>query len=483
MDIFFNIKSKKCQFVLSFISAMIYQLGFDIIMVSCSFTVYFLSYIRYEQTWVDMNYGNLMRPVVLLFLAFFAPLSGTMDHFCGPRISVIVSAIVIEIGFTCLFFQRNLWIFYLLTLLLGIGSGLSTHILIKNACQYYPKKKGLINALISSVGSLFSAGYALLGEKVINPNRESVIDPIKEPYYSLEIAERSRIFFLFAMFLIPTSTIFSTFLLYKYEPSCEKYADVEKQLLNKGEEKSANNKGKEINSFSKPPAKNGIKQVLKTFRYWRNILIIGAMPFMIWFESSTSRPYSVMIGVKGEIIGILSGSMSILGCITNPIWAFCVDKFGFRPIMIIISTLTIGLSIYFYIFMDTPRNYVFGLYVSSTLRGGVISSLVPHMMEVFGLRYFLTLGGLGRLFTQLFSFGAAALSIVISIFRKGKEQLLQPYKIVSLVSAGFAVFGLILSFFENDEKFVYESEDNEEEKGEGDKKDLGVEIGEDDDSI
>ena len=82
---------------------MIYQLGFDIIMVSFRFTVYFLSYIRYEQTWVDLNYGNLMRPVVLLFLAFFAPLSGTMDHFCGPRISIIVSAIVIEISFICLF--------------------------------------------------------------------------------------------------------------------------------------------------------------------------------------------------------------------------------------------------------------------------------------------------------------------------------------------------------------------------------------------
>ena len=81
MDIFFKINSKKCQFALSFLSAVIYQLGYELVITSGSFTVYFLSYIRYKQEWVDMNYGNLMRPVVLLFLSLFSPLSGPMEHF------------------------------------------------------------------------------------------------------------------------------------------------------------------------------------------------------------------------------------------------------------------------------------------------------------------------------------------------------------------------------------------------------------------
>jgi hypothetical protein len=315
-----------------------------------------------------------------------------MEHFCGPRLTVIISAIVVEIGFISLYFQRNLWLFYSLTFLLGIGNGLSMHVLIKNSCHYYPSKKGLINAIISSTGTLFGALYSFLGELVINPERELVIDSVKAPYYKEEIAERSRLFFLFAMILIPTSTIFSAILLYKYEPNCEKQnnVNIEINLLNKGEKKTV--------SFSKPDAKNGIKKALKSFRFWRNILIVGSMPFMIWFESATSRPYSAMIGVKGEIVGILSASMSLLSCITNPIWAFCVDKFGFRPIITSISVLTILLSIYFFIFMDNKIFYVIGLYISTTLRGGIISSLIPHMMEVFGLKYFLTLGGLGRLF-------------------------------------------------------------------------------------
>jgi len=480
MDIFTKIESKKIQFILSFISATIYQLGFNIILESCNFTVYFLSYIRYKQTWVDMNYGNLMRPVVLLFLAIFSPLSGAMEHFFGPRISVIISSLVVEIGFVLLYFQRNLWHFYLLTLLLGIGSGLSTQILLKNACFFYPDKKGLISALIFSIGTLLGSSYAFLGELVINPDRAPIIGP-DEPYYEEKIAEQSKNFFLFAMIIIPVSTMLSLLLLYKYSPECEINSEKIESAIKgpilegeneekKGYQNTNNPKEKASHSFSKPIDKEYIKKSLKKWRFWRNILIMGLMPFMIWFESATSRPYSSILRVDGKIIGILAGSMSILGCITNPIWAFCVDKFGFQPIAIIISSLTIILSIYFCIFMDKKIFYVIGLYISSILRGGIISSYIPHIMQIFGLKYFLIIGGIGRLFTQLLSFSAGVVSIVISIFIKG-EKLSFPYRVVSIISCGFAIFGLILSFYENDDKFKFDEEEGniETEMGEENK--------------
>jgi len=480
MDLFTKIASKKAQFILSFASAAIYQLGFNIILESCNFTVYFLSYIRYEQPWVDMNYGNLMRPVVLLFLAIFSPLSGAMEHFCGIRISLIISSLVVEVGFVLLYFQRNLWYFYSLTLLLGIGSGLSTQILIKNTCFFYPDKKGLISALISSIGTLFGSSYSFLGELVINPDRKPIIGP-REPYYEEEIAEKSKLFFLFAMILIPVSTLLSLLLLYKYSPECEMNSEkIENEIKGpilegeseetKGNENTNSPEGNVSSSFSKPTDKGNIKKALRKWRFWRNILIMGLMPFMIWFESATSRPYSSILGVDGKIIGIMAGSMSILGCITNPIWAFCVDKFGFQPIAIIFSFLTIILSIYFCVFMENEIFYVIGLFISSTIRGGIISSLIPHIMQIFGLRYFLIIGGFGRLFMQLLSFSAGVVSIVISIYIKGPE-LSFPYRIVCIVACGFAIFGLILSFYENDDKFKFDDEEdnNETETGEENK--------------
>jgi MFS family permease len=496
MDIFFKTKNKKCQFTSSFISAVFYQLGFEIVMVLCNFTVYFLSYIRYEQTWVDMFYGNLMRPVVLFFLSLFSPLSGTMETCFGTRIATIISAIIIEICFLFLYLQRNLWIFYSLILLMGIGYGLSTQMLTKNLCYYYPKHKGFISSLIASTGTLFGSVYSYFGELFINPERELVIDPQKAPYYSEEIAEKSRYLFLFALIIMPASTIFSMFLFYKYHPeNIEKETEkIEGSIIEEanGDKKTNSEQENETpgynrsDSFSKASTKRDIKYVLTHFRFWRNILIVGAMPFIIWFETSTSRAFSVTIGVDGRIIGILSSSISIMSCIANPIWALCVDKFGFRPIMIIISSITTALSIYLSIFIDNPILYVIGIYVSNLLRGGIIAALVPHMMEVFGIKYFLTLGGLGRLFTQLFSFGVSGISIIISIFRKGRDELIFPYRIVCVASIGFSVFGLFLSFYENDEKFKFkdiEMEDennNDEDNINTNPKILGGEIGNED---
>ena len=164
--------------------------------------------------------------------------------------------------------------------------------------------------------------------------------------------------------------------------------------------------------------KTKIKKAFKSWRFWKNIIIVGIMPFMIWFETSTSRVYIAKMGVNEKIQKNYAWSTSVLGCIANPIWAISVDKFGFRPTMIIVSFLTFSLSIHFSLFMENKLIYVVCIYCSTFLRSGVISSLIPHIMHIFGLQYYLTLGGIGRLLTQFFISGAASISIVISNFKK-----------------------------------------------------------------
>jgi MFS family permease len=171
MDVYIKVKSKRTKFILSFISSIVYLLGYSIIMESGNFSVYFISYIHYKQEWVDMQFGNLMRPIIILFLSVFSPLSGIMENLVGPRLALLSSAIVIEIALIFFFIQRNLWIFYVLSLILGLGCGLSAQIVVKNCCLYYPKKKGFISACIMSLGALIGSSYTLLGEKIINPDR------------------------------------------------------------------------------------------------------------------------------------------------------------------------------------------------------------------------------------------------------------------------------------------------------------------------
>ena len=79
-------------------------------------------------------------------------------------------------------------------------------------------------------------------------------------------------------------------------------------------------------------------------------------------------------------------------------------------------------------------------------------------MEIFGLRYFLTIGGFAKLFNELSTFSAALTSIILSVFFKNAEELLFPYQMVVVVGCVLSVIGLILVFFENDEKFIYGDE-------------------------
>ena len=85
-------------------------------------------------------------------------------------------------------------------------------------------------------------------------------------------------------------------------------------------------------------------------------------------------------------------------------------------------------------------------------------------MQVYGMTYFLTVGGFAKLFNELSNFIAALTSIILSIFFKIADDLLFPYKIVACVGIALSVLGLVMVFFENDEKFNFEDEDDEKKK-------------------
>ena len=188
------------------------------------------------------------------------------------------------------------------------------------------------------------------------------------------------------------------------------------------------------------------------------------MPFGLYFIMATCRAYASLLDVDGSVIGTLAGFMNIIGSACNPVWAFCTDKYGFQPVMKILSIATITLPIYFFIFLDSKLFYVIGLYISCCFRGGVIACITPHIMHIFGLRYYLTLGGFGRLFNQLFNFLIAMLSIIISIWNDTAKELLQPYRIVCAFGVIIAVIGFTFVFYETDEKFKFDDDEKEPKK-------------------
>ena len=445
MEYFVQIHSHKTKFILSLISAILYQMGSSLVTTIGNFCVYFISYIYYKNTdsKINMQYGNINGPIILLLLSSFSPLSGVFEKKFGPKFTLIFSAFIVEICLVIYYFQRNLWIFYTISIFIGIGNGLSAGVPIKNACRYYPKKKGVINSIIICLGGLISSLYSFIGEKIINPEKRGIINKETNPFYPRDVADNANNYFLFAMITFPVIIIISLFLFYNFIPQ-DKKALIEKN--SKENDKITNT-----------------KEIIKTYRFWRNIIIVGLMPFWAYFLNSTYRAYAPMIGVNKELVSYLSTIITFLSSITGFIWAIIFDKFGFQIIIKIMSAICIFLSIYCIIFINNSVLYFIGLLINTTIsRVGMMSVINPHIMQVFEFRNYLIIGGFARLFNQSNAFFSALTSVLISLKYKTGDDLKTPYRIVASVGFVFAVTGFILSFQENDKKFKFKNSEETE---------------------
>ena len=464
------IKRKRTKFILAFISSVFNALASALITGLGNIAVYILSYIHYKQEWVDMQYGNLMVSVMCLSLALFSPLSGPLETKCGPIISIIISSVIIELSVYLFYLQQNIWYFYGITVLTGIGSGLSANILLKNICFFYPKKKGLVSSLLLSFNSISTAVVSLLGEQIVNPRQDPIIDKNKAPYYSLEISQNVIKYYILTMIAFPAFNLLSIIFFYKYNPDCEEEEGEKKQNENdeKTEKKEEmneeliNENDNQRSTFYKKASKTKVKKALKSFRFWRNIMIVILLPFYYCIFSASFRAYIPMI-ISQEVIYYTNFGLGITIFIVGPIWASFVDKFGFQPIMKIIGFIVSGISIYFFFFIDNGYPYLVGFFVFSVAITGISVAIIPHFMNVFGMSNFLILAGFGTLCTQLSNFLAALISIVISIFCKKSEEFKWPYRIVSIAGGALCIIGLVMVFYENDEKFDY-GDENEEKK-------------------
>ena len=436
MEYLINIHSHKTKFILSLISAILYQMGSSIVTTIGSFCVYFISYIYYKDknSNINLQFGNLNGPIILLLLSSFSPLSGVIDKQLGSILTLILSSSIVEICLILYYFQRNIWIFYIISIFIGIGNGLSAGIPIKNACRYYPKKKGFINSIIICLGGLVSSLYSFIGEKIINPNKEGIINKKTNPFYPENIANKANNYFLFSMITFPIIIFISLFLFYKYVP--------DNNTL--------------IENIKENDKITNTKEIIKTYRFWRNIIIVGLMPFWSYFLNSTYRAYAPMIGLNKELVSYLSMIINGLSSLTGLIWALIFDKFGFQIIIKIMSGICIILSIYFIFFINNSIFYFIGIIINTTIsRIGMMSVINPHIMQVFEFRNYLIIGGFTRLFNQSNAFFSALTSVLISIKYKTGEELKTPYRIVASVGFFFAFIGFVLSFQENDEKFEF----------------------------
>jgi hypothetical protein len=285
------------------------------------------------------------------------------------------------------------------------------------------------------------------------------------PVYPEDVANRAYYYFVFTMIIFPILTIIALLLFYEYVPKENQNGNNEKMLPQK-----------------KGPKRTDIKEIIGSFRFWRNMIIITLMPFWVYFLTATYRAYSTLIGIDQTLISYLPSIITFLSATIGLIWGYIFDKFGFKKIIMIMSIICIILSIYFTICIGNKVFYTIGLITSTFIsRVGMMSVINPHIMQVYEFRNYLIIGGFARSFNQLSFFIAASISVILSVNNKTADSLETPYRIIASIGIALSIIGFIFSFYEDDSKFNIKDDDSKRKNtlGIGHDNENEVEIGED----
>ena len=470
----FIIKSK---FTSAFIGSCALLMGLSFIYPVANFSVYLTSYIHLEQSFVTMHYSLFLNLIFTFSSTFGFSLGGFLELKLGFISTSITGLCIILIGDIIFFRIQNIWLCYILTFIMGVGSGISNSLVGKNLAFFKPNIKGFLISIIGAVMVIFGGIFATMGEKIISPSGYTL--GVTEEFYPAYIAKRTYLYFMLGFIIIPISAIiFILFIVeYKNEYNDDNKIipedDNNKQNENKDDEnvKNQNNEENiinedekqielELNNMSK---KKNLKQVFKTFRFWRLAFSQLFLTFSFSFILGTGRTFGALIGIDGNSLQFLmllqSGSLIVVG----PILGIISDKKGPLIIIRIASIICIipGILLTFF----TENTVIFSISFVLAILGlvGMIVGLAPLTMEIYGIQESVIIGGIINVFSKISEIISIVSAFVISLLYT-KEEILKPYRIMYITGAVCCFFSLVLLLFEKNEKYVYE-EDNEEDLG------------------
>ena len=445
------LNSNRAKFIFSCIGTLFFYVGAMFCVSLGQFSVYITSYFHYQNISIDMQYGVFILPVLSFSLSSSVPIGGFLENKLGMKPTLLISSVLIEI-FLFLFINQVSKLFtMILVILIGMSIGLAIIIPVKTLCRYYPDKKGLIGSICSSCMTLIPAIICVCGESFINP--ESVVLKKDEIYYPEDISANYKQFYKIGLIIIPVVTLFSIFLMQNYDPKL----DNKNTLVS--EENEMENKKKDEN-YSK-----NIKAALLNKRIWILASIFTFTPFGIRFLESTFRVYGALASVNGTVIKFSSLFTALSIIIFGPIWGIICDKISFNIIIKFICISSIIIPAILSFFLQYNIIYIICVFAGKIITCGFTSISQPFFMKIYGIKYYLEIGGIIGIIIAIFNILDPVLSYVVSRYYKTGEELRIPYRIIYIIGTGLSVLGFILGIFQNDEEFEYPSSKEEKSIG------------------
>ena len=426
--------NKKHNFISSFIGTIIYCISISPYFGMAQFSVYITSYFHYYNSSIDMQYGNLISPILLFSLTLSSPLGGFLEKKIGMYFSLIISTILIEI-FTFIFInQTSLILTFFLLVFLGLSMGFSLPIIHKNMMCFYPDKTGIISSVCMSITILVAAFVSVLGEKIINP--EKIVLKENEIIYSYDLSKNYRIFYKYVLFINPIILIISLLLIKKSDTENNSQLNI-------------SNKKNDSNYII------NIKAAILHKRTWGLAIFSILSTFIINFACNTFRVYGALNSFDGNIMQYCGAFIAIGMIFFGPIWGIINDNFQFNKIVKFICLYCFIHSIIITVFIKSSTIYIICIFIAPIVSSGIGTILGPHIMKVYGAKYFIEIGGVIGICKGVVTVLIGILAFIISKFYKSGKELQVAYRFIYFIGIFLCGIGIFYGLKEDDKLFVY----------------------------
>ena len=113
---------------------------------------------------------------------------------------------------------------------------------------------------------------------------------------------------------------------------------------------------------------------------------------------------------------------SLSNIIFGAIWGYINDKLQSFKIAKFICLILIILSIILFIFINYNLIYIICIFIGLIFNSGLHSIIQPHIMKIFGIEYFIEIGGVISISIGIINILKGFLPFFISLYYKiGKE--------------------------------------------------------------
>lgn len=212
----------------------------------------------------------------------------------------------------------------------------------------------------------------------------------------------------------------------------------------------------------KPRNKFNIQLILKALKS-RRVLFLFLMGLFSAplgnFLMSTWRPIGIRKRIPTEYLQDIGTYRPFITCASSLIFSTLSDYCPFRYLYAFFSILSSIVGFTFCFTFGNPFFFSFIILLNSIVFTGKMSITGPHYMKVFGLKYYIEIGGVIGLIRVFMS---PLCTVFIFLFEtyigapEGKQTSDTPYFILFISTGLLNLIAAFLSFFETEEEFIPE---------------------------